>query len=109
MCSPKKLIFKRSLLLLLMGLLTSCSSPKAAPVSNAVDMEKVFSVHQTVPGWAISQPLQVYERENLFNLVDGQAESFFAYGFERVGVERYQNDAGVRLNVEIWQLANPAD
>ena len=43
------------------------------------------------------------------NLVDGQADAFFAYGFEQVAVQRYQNADGVSLNVEIWQLADSAD
>ena len=41
--------------------------------------------------------------------MDGQAESFFAYGFEQVAVQRYQDAQGSLLNVEIWQLATPAD
>jgi hypothetical protein len=61
-----------------------------------------------VPGWQAGDGVQIFEREDLFNLVDGQAESFFAYGFERVVVRRYQKGQA-RLNAEIWQLASPAD
>jgi hypothetical protein len=41
--------------------------------------------------------------------VDGQAEAFFAYGFEQVAVRRYENAEGAVLRVEVWQLATPAD
>ena len=51
----------------------------------------------------------MYDRENIYDLVDGQAESFFAYGFEQVAVRDYEDATGVVLSVEIWQLATPAD
>jgi hypothetical protein len=62
-----------------------------------------------VPGWTPSGEVELYDRENIYDLVDGQAESFFAYGFERVAVQDYENAAGAALSVEIWQLATPAD
>ncbi|HEX9117934.1 MAG TPA: DUF6599 family protein, partial [Anaerolineae bacterium] len=48
--------------------------------------------------------------DRLFDLVDGSAEGYFAYGFEQVSLQRYAagtDKAG--LQVEIWQLASPAD
>lgn len=61
------------------------------------------------PDWTPAGEAEVYDRENIYDLVNGQAESFFAYGFEQVAVQRYENDAGVNLDVEVWQLATPAD
>ncbi len=62
-----------------------------------------------IPGWAIARAVRTFDSETLYNLVDGQADFFFAYGFERVAVQRYQNADGVSLSVEVWQLATPAD
>ena len=61
------------------------------------------------PDWTPAGEAEVYDRENIYDLVNGQAESFFAYGFEQVAVQRYENDAGVNLDVEVWQLATPAN
>ncbi len=95
---------------LLIGLLavslTACSPSKTSAVSPSLDLTKVFP---GVPGWTISQAVETYDHDHLFNLVDGQADLFFVYGFEQVAVQRYQNDAGLNLNVEIWRLATPAD
>ncbi len=88
------------------ALLSACGGKKPASVSAAVDFNKTFP---TVPGWTVSEALQTYDHDHLFNLVDGQADSFFIYGFEQVATQRYQNDAGIRLNTEIWRLATPAD
>jgi len=61
------------------------------------------------PGWTPSGEVELYDRENIYDLVDGQAESYFAYGFEQVAVQDYEDDAGAVLGVEIWQLATQAD
>jgi hypothetical protein len=89
---------------------TACASPQTPPVPTAIpfDLSAAFPQAGVVTGWDISQETGYYQRDNLFNLVDGQAESFFAYGFEQVAVQRYQNGKR-RLNVEIWQLASPSD
>jgi hypothetical protein len=89
--------------------LMSCSTSKLAPSQVPIDLAGAFPVANVLPGWAISQKVEIYKHDNLFNLVDGQAESFFAYGFEQVAVQRYQDDAGILMNVEIWRLATPAD
>ena len=59
--------------------------------------------------WTQTDEAEVYDSETIFNLVDGQADAFFAYGFEQVTVERYENGAGTAVDVEIWQLATAAD
>jgi hypothetical protein len=62
-----------------------------------------------VPGWSPRDDPELFDRENLFDLVDGQADAFFAYGFERVAVRRYENADGTLLDIEVWELATPAD
>jgi hypothetical protein len=95
-------------ILLLSQLLTGCKPPK--PTSQAsVELASFFPAANSVPGWNISQKTVTYQHDTLFNLVDGQADSFFAYGFEQVAVQRYQNVADNVLNVEIWKLATSAD
>jgi hypothetical protein len=96
-----------TLLLTLLG--SGCATPKATPTQAPLDLASVFPAANAIPGWDISQKVETYTHDNLFSLVDGQAESFFAYGFEQVAVQRYQDKAGTLLNAEIWQLATPAD
>jgi hypothetical protein len=95
--------------LLVLLLLPGCTplQPTADPA--ALDLAHIFPAANLIPGWDISQKGETYDHDHLFNLVDGQADSFFAYGFEKVAVQRYRNEAGVILNVEIWQLATHAD
>jgi hypothetical protein len=64
----------------------------------------LFPEGDEIPGWAPSGDVQVYGSDNLYDLVNGQADSFFAYGFDRVDVQIYENAAGRQLRVEIWQM-----
>jgi hypothetical protein len=61
------------------------------------------------PGWKPAEDVETYNRESLFDLVNGQADAFFVYGFEQVAVQSYENAEGAALRVEVWQLASPAD
>ena len=62
-----------------------------------------------VAGWVLSGDVSVYDGENLYSLVNGQADAYFAYGFEQVAVRTYEDRDGATLRIEIWQLGSPAD
>jgi hypothetical protein len=60
----------------------------------------------------------VFDEENLYDLVNGQADSFFAYNFQRVAVGDYvpaakadddQDDEDAAMRIAVWQLATPGD
>jgi hypothetical protein len=72
-------------------------------------LPSIFPSATVAGGWQPSDEVRTYNRETIFDLVDGQADAFFAYGFEQVAVRSYQNAAGTTLRVEAWQLATPAD
>jgi len=94
--------FRVSTILALILMLSGCEKEPALLTDFFPDMSGS-------PDWTPAGEAEIYDRENIYDLVNGQAESFFAYGFERVAVQRYENDAGVNLDVEVWQLATPAD
>jgi hypothetical protein len=62
-----------------------------------------------LPAWTPVGAVQTYDEQNLFDLVNGQAEAYFAYGFEQVATRRYQDVEGVELDAQVWQLAQSAD
>ena len=94
--------FLGCLSLLLGSLLVGCQSqsPSLASVFPSVD---------AVPGWTPAGAAATFNRDTIYDLVDGQADAFFVYGFEQVAVLKYQNAQGAGLSVEVWQLATPAD
>jgi hypothetical protein len=88
--------------LLVLLLLVGCGSQSAA-------LTGFLPKTGAVSGWTPGGETRVYNRENLYDMVDGQADAYFVYGFQQVATQRYQNAAGAVLEVAIWQLATPAD
>ena len=85
------------------------ATPTPAPTPTSPPTTVVFPGDNAVSGWTISDKAQTYQHDTLFNLVDGQADAFFVYNFEQVTTQRYQNSSGTLLNIEVWQVATPAD
>jgi len=101
--------WRLTLLLLSALVLGACAGSTAAGKPAPLSPAALLPPDSTVSGWTVAQPAQTFSHDNLYNLVDGQADSFFAYNFESVATERYQNASGALLNVQIWQVATPAD
>ncbi len=95
---------------MLWGMAACAASPTATrlpPASSPASSAGLFP-----DDWAGCRPqgeVAWYDANTLFDLVDGQADAFFAYGFERVGVRRYACTPGGEVRVHLWQLASPTD
>lgn len=76
----------------------------AATCGRPEPVQDLFPDRDAIPGWMPVDEVQVFESDNLYELVNGQADSFFAYGFEQVHVQTYENAAGGLLRVEVWQM-----
>lgn len=89
--------------ILLSGLLLfGCRSPAALPAS-------AFPSGDAAGGWRRAGEARLYDRQTLFNLVDGQAEAYFAYRFEQIAVQRYEKPSGESVDIEVWQMATAED
>jgi hypothetical protein len=60
-------------------------------------------------GWRAVGEAEQYERDTLYELVDGQADGYLAYGFEQAAVQVYEGESGGQVRATIWRLASPAD
>jgi hypothetical protein len=81
--------------------------PQTTPTPT-VALRDVFPNSDAIPGWTRAGDAETYTSDTLYDLVDGQADAFFAYNFEQVAVQSYAGEDNV-LRIEIWQLATPAD
>ena len=104
-----KFWFRRFLLVI--GLLPAVLSAGCAALSATSTPESILETAfpDEITGWPPAEEARLYNSENLFDLVNGQADAFFVYGFEQTAVRTYTNADGNRLDVQIWQLATPAD
>ena len=93
---------RRTLLWLAVVFVTACGAAQALPGS-------ALPGEEAIPGWAPASEAQVFDDQNLYSLVNGQADAFFAYGFEQVAVQTHEDEGGTTLRVEVWQLKTAAD
>lgn len=90
---------------LVLILLAGCAAKTKTAGRNLSDF---FPADNAVEDWSRNGDMELYSSETLFDLVDGQADAFFAYGFEQVAVQSYRASTGESLRVYVWQLSTPA-
>lgn len=87
-------------------LIAGCGQKTTSPAT--VSLHDVFPNDNAISGWTREGDLEIYDSDTLYDLVNGQADAFFAYNFEEIAVQSYAGEDTV-LRIEIWQLATPAD
>jgi hypothetical protein len=80
-----------------------------APGGKGPTPEDLLPASGAVAGWERSGEAEIYVPDDLFDYMDGQAELFFVYRFERLAVQEYQRGDEGPIIVEVYQVANPAD
>ncbi|MGC9396390.1 MAG: hypothetical protein ACP5J4_16215, partial [Anaerolineae bacterium] len=68
-------------------LIAGCGQKTTAPTT--VSLRDVFPGDDAIPGWTRDGGTETYNSDTLYDLVDGQADAFFAYNFEAVAVQSY--------------------
>ena len=60
-----------------------------------------------IPGWTRTADSSHYEATNLWDLIDGAAETYILYGFRQLTVGEYAGAEGCTVRVEIYAHASP--
>jgi hypothetical protein len=98
----KRLVWVIVVVMLALG---GCGTPEGeGPIP-----EDLLPASVAVAGWERSGEAKVYAPDNLFDYMDGQAELFFVYNFERLATQEYQRGQEGPIIVEVYQVASPAD
>src|SRR4030042_2388904 len=76
-------------------------------------LSKEISIESLLPkklpeGWRQIASPQVYNQKNLFNRINGQAELFFKYGFQKSVFTIYQNknNSKDQIEVDLYDMGN---
>jgi len=80
-----------------------------APADQGPAPQDLLPASGAVAGWQRSGEVEVYVPDNLFDYMDGQAELFFVYNFEKLATQEYQRGQEGPIIVEVYQVASPAD
>jgi hypothetical protein len=57
--------------------------------------------------WVPEAPAQLAEGRDLFALINGGADLFLRYGFDRAAVQSYNLDGGRQIPAEVFQMRTP--
>jgi hypothetical protein len=63
------------------------------------------------PEWVIKEPVALYDSDTLFDHIDGEAELYFPYGFDRLATATYVNkkDPDVWVVVDVYRMGSLLD
>jgi hypothetical protein len=76
--------------------------------SEALPLESLVPQKDALEGWALIEGPQVYTKKTLFEHINGQAELFFKYGFQKSIFAIYQNkkNQGNQIELDIYDMGN---
>jgi hypothetical protein len=94
---------------LLLALLFLLQAPLGALAAG--EMEKLLPPVSCGAGWQVEGKPLSYDRETLSDRIDGEAELYFPYGFDRMAAARYATGKipGAGMDVEIYRMGSPLD
>lgn len=89
-----------------------CLACAAAP-GLAADkiLETILPVPACAEGWILQEKVTLYDKETLFDRIDGEAELYFPYGFTRLAYARYSNrqDDRIVIEADVYEMGSLLD
>ena len=65
------------------------------------------SLFPEIKGWNFTEENEVFDANNLWDVIDGAADLFLEYSFVDLQIGRYISDGGIEVKVEIYRHNNP--
>lgn len=102
-------IAKYYMKMLIMGLYLSVSAPFITHATG--DMGNFFPTSYCGAGWKIDGKTVSYDRETLSDRINGEAELYFPFGFDRMVAARYSSEKtpATGIDVEIYRMGSLLD
>jgi hypothetical protein len=97
---------------LAVALLVACAPRSAtgpAPQAALPAPGEVLPDGEVVPGWSGGADTTTYDRDSLYDFMNGAADLYFTYGFEELAVGGYRDVDENAVQVEVYRLATDAD
>ena len=91
----------------LMLLFAAASLSFSAAGGDMKDLAK--SVPRKVLDWESASPDKVYDRETIYDYMDGGAEVYLAFDFRSAFVRKYKNPAGEEIALDIYDMGSPEE
>jgi hypothetical protein len=62
-----------------------------------------------VTGWKQSGEVQTFDPKTLYEYINGAADLYLAYDFEKLQIEEYQNEKKASVTIEVYRHKTPND
>jgi len=62
-----------------------------------------------IEGYSKTGNLEIYNPDNLYDIINGAADSYLKYDFEELKLVRYKGDKNQTLKIEVYQHSNSAN
>ncbi|PKK81941.1 MAG: hypothetical protein CVT49_16285 [candidate division Zixibacteria bacterium HGW-Zixibacteria-1] len=82
-----------------------CSKDKDKSVGALV---KFLPTEKDVPGWAAADSAETYDKEGLWEYIDGGAELYLKHGFKQVIACEYADTFDTHILIEIFEMNSPS-
>jgi len=84
----------------------------ALPVQSAeLAMDKLLPAPACTDGWVMDGKVTLYDKDSLFDRINGESELYFPYGFEKLAYARYESrkDPNIALDADVYAMGSLLD
>jgi Family of unknown function (DUF6599) len=82
----------------------------SAGVAMSQSLDELFSVLPAeVGGWKKAAPPDTYDKTNLFDYIDGGAELYISYNFQKLLAVRYTNAGGEEIVIDMFDMGSSSN
>lgn len=87
------------------------NSHAAVHPSDRARLSKLFPPNGSVAGWRKRAPIAFYDRDTLYNYIDGQADAFFVFDFRACAAVDYVKDSAGKasVTVDVYDMGQDKD
>jgi len=86
-----------------------CST--SSVIGAELDMEKSMPAPACSEGWIMDGTVTLYDKDTLFDRIDGESELYFPYGFDKLAYARYVNKQNpqVAIDADVYRMGSFLD
>lgn len=76
-----------------------------------ISMERFFPESACAEGWVLDGKVSIFDKDTLFDRINGESELFFPYGFQKLAYARYENKQNPRvaLDIDVYRMGSLID
>lgn len=78
-------------------------------MAETTEYEMLKLLPSEIHGWKAQGKAKIYDRETIYDYMDGAAEIYLTYGYKGLIVKRYKKASGPEIIIEIFDMGSPED